>query len=107
MPLAQSSTLKPAGTLMVLTGISLAALGAGGWACGARGELAWSGVRPCCHVGGACWARTGMARRRIMRMVRSAAFMACLLEVPVARNLIRCRLACQWMTKTFAADHRT
>src|SRR5712691_741117 len=92
IPLAHSSALNPAGTLMVLTGISLAAFGAGGWAWGASCELDISGDRPCCH-GGACWARTrpGTARTRT-RMLRSTAFMACPLEVPVARNLIRCSL---------------
>jgi hypothetical protein len=40
MPEAHNSTLKPAGTLILLTGISLGALGAGGWAIGASMESA-------------------------------------------------------------------
>src|SRR5260370_17890751 len=61
MPLAHSETLKPRGTLILSTGISLAAAGAGGWAIGARVELARSAGWPCFHGGGA-WAEAGEAR---------------------------------------------
>src|SRR5258706_16044830 len=62
-PDAHSSTLKPAGTLILLTGIFSAASGAGGWGIGARGEFAISDDRPCCQVGGAAggWARASGA----------------------------------------------
>src|SRR5207248_55885 len=55
IPLAQSSTLKPAGTLILSTGISLAAFGAGGCGMGASAESASEDGWPCFHVGGA-WA---------------------------------------------------
>ncbi len=60
MPLAHSETLKPRGTLILSTGISLAAAGPGGWAIGARVELARSAGWPCFHGGGA-WATAGEA----------------------------------------------
>src|SRR5262245_60477580 len=63
MPWANSSTLQPAGTLILATGISPAALGAGGWGTGASGELASSAGCPCFHGGGAagCWAWAGIS----------------------------------------------
>ncbi len=61
MPWAHSETLKPRGTLILSTGISLAAAGPGGWAIGARVELARSAGWPCFHGGGA-WAEAGGAR---------------------------------------------
>src|SRR5712691_6697999 len=59
MPSAQTSTLKPAGTLSLSTGSSFAARPVRCGAKGCRGELACSAERPCCHDGGAdgaCWA---------------------------------------------------
>src|SRR3989475_10887466 len=56
MPLAHSSTLKPDGTLILSTGISPGAFGAGGWAMGGSGELSISLGWPCFHDGGARWA---------------------------------------------------
>src|SRR5213594_1178244 len=53
-PCAQSETLKPGGTLILSTGISPGALGAGGWAMGASGESAMLGGWPCFQVGGGC-----------------------------------------------------
>src|SRR5215470_8539452 len=66
MPLAQSSTLKPCGTLILPMGISLAAFGAGGWAIGDSVELSMSFGCPCFHGGGAvvCWAATKLDARR-------------------------------------------
>ncbi len=58
MPLAHSSTLKPDGTLILSTGISPGAFGAGGWAMGDSVELSISLGCPCFHDGGACWAAT-------------------------------------------------
>src|SRR3989442_3587361 len=58
MPLAHSSTLKPDGTLILSTGISPGAFGAGGWAVGDSVELSLSLGWPCFHDGGACWAAT-------------------------------------------------
>src|SRR5260370_34821529 len=60
MPWAHSETLKPRGTLILSTGISLAAAGPGGWAIGARVELARSAGWPCFHGGGP-WAEAGGA----------------------------------------------
>src|SRR2546423_288485 len=62
MPDAHSSILKPGGTLSLLTGISAAGSGAGGWAIGASGEPARSAGWPCFHDGGAAgrWAWAGM-----------------------------------------------
>src|SRR5690242_7940309 len=76
MPLAQSSTLKPCGTLILPIGISLAAFGAGGWAIGDSVELSMSFGCPCFHVGGAvdCWAATKPdARRRAETTVSASA----------------------------------
>src|SRR5262245_49015075 len=58
MPDAHSETLKPGGTLILSMGISLAALGAGGWAIGASVESARLAGWPCFQGGGAagCWA---------------------------------------------------
>src|SRR5205814_5165536 len=60
MPDAHSSTLKPGGTVILSTGMSAAAFGAGGCAMGARVESAIVDGWPCFHVGGgcgcACWA---------------------------------------------------
>src|SRR5260370_6320640 len=53
MPLAHSETLKPRGTLILSTGISLAAVGAGGWAIGGRVEVARPAGLPRFHRGGA------------------------------------------------------
>src|SRR4030095_11624816 len=53
MVCAQSTTFKPAGTLILSTGISPGALGAGGWAIGARAESAIDDGWPCFHGGGA------------------------------------------------------
>src|SRR2546428_6695702 len=58
MPLAHSSTLKPDGTLILSTGISPGAFGAGGWAMGDSVELSISLGCPCFPDGGACWAAT-------------------------------------------------
>src|SRR5262249_59917592 len=67
MPLAQSSTLKLCGTLILPTGISPAAFGAGGWAIGESVELSMSFGCPCFHDGGAgaCWAATRPVTRRM------------------------------------------
>src|SRR5262245_49322916 len=80
IPLAQSDTLKPGGTLILSTGISLAALGAGGWAIGASVESAMLAGWPCFQGGGAvaCWAvaswtsgdATRSATARDVRMMR-------------------------------------
>src|SRR5262249_26102994 len=78
MPSAQSSTLKPAGTLRVLIGRSLEALPVRCGAKGCRGELACSGVLPCCQEGGgdagagACARATGPkdARNRAAKALR-------------------------------------
>src|SRR5215831_2272657 len=71
MPAAQSSTLKPGGTLILSTGMSAAALGAGGCGMGARVESAMFDGCPCFHVGGgccACWAEThGTSARATMK----------------------------------------
>src|SRR5437867_9242727 len=56
IPCAQREALKPGGTLILSTGISPGALGAGGWAMGASVESAMLGGWPCFQVGGACWA---------------------------------------------------
>src|SRR5262245_16848517 len=58
IPLAQRDTLKPGGTLILSTGISPGALGAGGWAMGASVESAMLAGWPCFQGGGAvaCWA---------------------------------------------------
>src|SRR5215468_4964350 len=53
IPEAQSSALKPGGTLILSTGMSAAALGAGGWGMGARVESAMLAGCPCFQVGGA------------------------------------------------------
>src|SRR6266849_654988 len=82
IPCAQSETLKPGGTLILSTGISPGALGAGGWAIGASGESAMLGGWPCFQVGGGCggcWAsangpRANTRARAItteVRMMRS------------------------------------
>src|SRR5690349_5593094 len=71
MPLAHSSTLKPGGTLILLTGISAAGLGAGGCACGESGELIIDSGRPCCQGGGAC-ARTSGGTTRPSAMTAAA-----------------------------------
>src|SRR2546426_12400255 len=59
IPCAQRETLKPGGTLILSTGISPGALGAGGCAMGARVESAILDGWPCFQVGGglgwACW----------------------------------------------------
>src|SRR5215510_3293152 len=52
-PEAQSSALKPGGSLMLPTGMSAAALGAGGWGMGASVESAMLAGCPCFHDGGA------------------------------------------------------
>src|SRR5712664_3621577 len=59
MPCAHSSTLKPDGTLILSTGISPGAFGAGGCAIGDSDELSMSFGCPCFHDGGACWAARG------------------------------------------------
>src|SRR5712691_2002372 len=62
-PSAQTSTLKPAGTLSLSTGSSLAALPVTSIAKGCKGELACSAPRPCCQEGGAeggCWANAAV-----------------------------------------------
>src|SRR5262245_48886071 len=63
MPEAHRLTLKPAGTLILSTGISPGALGAGGWAMGASGELASSAGCPCFQVGGGCCAAASGIQR--------------------------------------------
>src|SRR2546425_11102704 len=57
-PCAHSSTLKPDGTLILSTGISPGAFGAGGWAMGDSVEFSISLGCPCFHVGGGCCAAT-------------------------------------------------
>src|SRR5216684_337809 len=54
-PCAHRDTLKPRGTLILSTRISPGALGAGGWAMGASGELA---------ILGGAWAKAEDARVR-------------------------------------------
>src|SRR3989442_1563211 len=87
-PCAQSETLKPGGTLILSTGISPGALGAGGWAIGASGESAMLGGWPCFQVGGGCggcWASANGPRAntraratttevRMMRSMRGLPF---------------------------------
>src|SRR5512137_2100114 len=51
MPVAHTSALKPAGSLSLSSGSSLAGVAVSLPACGASFELAWSAVRPCCHAG--------------------------------------------------------
>src|SRR3989442_6232349 len=63
MPLAHSSTLKPDGTLILSTGISPGAFGAGGWAMGGSGELSISLGWPRFPDRGAC----GAANRAVAR----------------------------------------
>src|SRR5439155_17145362 len=65
IPCAQSEALKPGGSLILSTGISPGALGAGGWAMGASAESAMLGGWPCFQVGGgACWAPASGASAR-------------------------------------------
>src|SRR5439155_13414778 len=52
-PSAQTSTLKPAGTLSLSTGRSFAALPVTSIANGCRGDFSCSALRPCCQEGGA------------------------------------------------------
>src|SRR5262245_22445284 len=52
MPDAHSSILKPGGSLILLSGISPGALGAGGCATGASGESAMLAGWPCFQGGG-------------------------------------------------------
>src|SRR4029450_2918994 len=59
VPLAHSSALKPGGSLILSTGISPGALGAGGWAIGASVESARFEGWPCFQDGGGCWAWAG------------------------------------------------
>src|SRR5262249_31624973 len=54
IPCAHSDTLKPAGTLILSTGISPDALGAGGCAMGASVESAMFAGWPCFQGGGGC-----------------------------------------------------
>src|ERR1700704_1119589 len=56
-PSAQTSTLKPAGTLSLSTGSSFAALPVTSIANGCRGDFSCSALRPCCQEGGAAGAR--------------------------------------------------
>jgi len=64
-PAAHSSTLNPGGTLILSTGISDAAMGAGGWGMGARVESAILEGCPCFQGGGAaaCCAHAKAERR--------------------------------------------
>src|SRR6266478_7299653 len=55
-PSAQTSTLKPAGTLSLSTGSSFAALPVTSIANGCRGDFSCSPLRPCCQEGGAAGA---------------------------------------------------
>ena len=57
-PCAQSSTLKPSGTLSEFTGMRSGAVTVKRGACGASGEAAMLSGRPCCQAGagGACCA---------------------------------------------------
>src|SRR2546426_11579435 len=55
-PSAQTSTLKPAGTLSLSTGSSFAALPVTSIANGCRGDFSCSALRPCCQEGGAAGA---------------------------------------------------
>ena len=66
-PWAHRDTLKPRGTLILSTRISPGALGAGGWAMGASGELAISAGCPCFQAGGA-WAKAEDPRVRASRI---------------------------------------
>jgi hypothetical protein len=63
IPWAHRLALKPAGSLILSTGISPGALGAGGWATGANGEFASSAGWPCFQGGGAagCCAWAGIS----------------------------------------------
>src|SRR2546428_9107137 len=72
IPLAHSSTLKPAGTLILSTGISPGAFGAGGWAMGDSVELSISLGWPCFHDGGACWGATRPAASQNATTTESA-----------------------------------
>src|SRR3989441_12054256 len=63
IPLAHSSTLKPAGTLILSTGISPGAFGAGGWGVGGSVELSISLGWPCFPDGGARWGAARPAPR--------------------------------------------
>src|SRR6266581_6761007 len=58
-PSAQTSTLKPSGTLSLSTGSCFADFPVTSIAKGCRGDFSCSALRPCCHEGGAaggCWA---------------------------------------------------
>ena len=52
IPLAHNSTLKPAGTLSLSVGISLAGNAVMPGGCGTKFKATCSGVLPCAHVGG-------------------------------------------------------
>src|SRR5262245_14391735 len=60
-PSAQMLILKPGGSFTASIGMSLAGVGAGGWAMGANGEFANSAGWPCFQGGGACWAPASQA----------------------------------------------
>src|SRR5258706_11222285 len=55
-PSAQTSTLKPSGTLSLSTGSIFAALPVTSIANGCRDDFSCSALRPCCHEGGAAGA---------------------------------------------------
>src|SRR5262245_57280666 len=83
MPLAQSDTLKPRGTLILSTGISPGALGAGGWAMGASVESAMLAGWPCFQGGGgvACWAGASWASESPTRVATAS-------EVRMMRRMV-------------------
>src|SRR2546426_10077635 len=61
IPCAQRETLKPGGTLILSTGISPGAFGAGGWGMGASVESAMLAGWPCFQGGGGGGAWVGRA----------------------------------------------
>src|SRR6185295_2237875 len=61
MPLAQISALKPAGSLSLSIGISLAGVSVILPACGASLDSACAGGLPWCQAGGCCWDIAGAA----------------------------------------------
>src|SRR4051795_10424984 len=61
MPSAQTSTLKPAGTLSLSIGTSLDGRPVRIGAIGCSVDDDWSGERPCCHEGAGAGAAAGAA----------------------------------------------
>src|SRR5262245_59863863 len=94
MPAAHSSTLKPGGTLILSTGMSAAAMGAGGWGMGAREESAMLAGCPCFQGGGAaaCCAHA-RADTRAMSMRATASDVSVMRRMRFLLCEDRCRSA--------------